>query len=79
MLRRLVPTRIVLVLDLDASVEQVQFDPGQLDQVVVNLVVNSVDAMADAGTITVRTTACSSSRRRTSSSIPTSCRAATSH
>jgi PAS domain S-box-containing protein len=56
LLRRLVPTRIVLVLDLDASVENVQFDPGQLDQVVVNLVVNSVDATAETGTITVGTT-----------------------
>ena len=52
LLRRLVPTRIVLVLDLDASVVNVQFDPGQLDQVVVNLVVNSVDAVAEIGTIT---------------------------
>ena len=49
------PTRIVLVLDLDASVVNVQFDPGQLDQVVVNLVVNSVDAVAETGTITVGT------------------------
>ena len=55
LLRRLVPTRIVLVLDLDASVVNVQFDPGQLDQVVVNLVVNSVDAVAETGTITVGT------------------------
>ena len=56
LLRRLVPTRIMLVLDLDAGVENVQFDPGQLDQVVVNLVVNSVDAMAENGTIMVGTT-----------------------
>ena len=45
MLRRLVPPRVVLVLDLDPRIERVQVDPGQLDQVVVNLVVNSVDAM----------------------------------
>ena len=55
MLRRVVPPRVVLVLDLDPRIERVQVDPGQLDQVIVNLVVNSVDAMPEAGTITVST------------------------
>jgi two-component system, cell cycle sensor histidine kinase and response regulator CckA len=55
MLRRLVPPRVVLMLDLDSRIERVQVDPGQLDQVIVNLVVNSVDAMPAAGTITIRT------------------------
>ena len=55
MLRRLVPPRVVLMLDLDPRIERVQVDPGQLDQVIVNLVVNSVDAMPEAGTITVST------------------------
>jgi signal transduction histidine kinase len=55
MLRRLVPPRVVLVLDLDPRIERVEVDPGQLDQVIVNLVVNSVDAMPGAGTITVTT------------------------
>lgn len=55
MLRRLVPPRVVLMLDLDPRIERVQVDPGQLDQVIVNLVVNSVDAMPEAGSITVST------------------------
>src|SRR5438128_2618035 len=55
MLRRLVPPRVALMLDLDPRIERVQVDPGQLDQVIVNLVVNSVDAMPEAGTITVST------------------------
>jgi signal transduction histidine kinase len=55
MLRRLVPPRVVLTLDLDPRVERVQVDPGQLDQVIVNLVVNSVDSIAETGTITVST------------------------
>jgi signal transduction histidine kinase len=55
MLRRLVPPRVTLMLDLDPRIERVQVDPGQLDQVIVNLVVNSVDAMPEAGTITVST------------------------
>jgi signal transduction histidine kinase len=55
MLRHLVPARVVLVLDLDPNIERVLVDPGQLDQVIVNLVVNSVDAMPEAGTITITT------------------------
>ena len=55
LLRRLAPHHVVLVLDLDTAVKSVQVDPGQLDQVLVNLVVNSADAMPDGGTITVST------------------------
>jgi PAS domain S-box-containing protein len=55
MLLRLVPPRAALLLDLDPLIERVQVDPGQLDQVIVNLVVNSVDAMPGTGTITVST------------------------
>jgi len=55
MLRRLTPPRIVLVLNLAPELEPIQVDPGQLDQVIVNLVVNSVDAIPESGTITLST------------------------
>ena len=55
MLRRLVHDNIVIMLDLDPRIEHVQVDPGQLDQVVVNLVVNSADAMPKGGTISLET------------------------
>jgi PAS domain S-box-containing protein len=56
MLRRLVRENIVIVLNLDPDIHRVRVDPGQLDQVVMNLVLNSGDAMAKGGTITVSTT-----------------------
>jgi PAS domain S-box-containing protein len=55
MLRRLVRENIVIILKLDPGIERVRVDPGQLDQVIVNLVMNSGDAMPNGGTITVST------------------------
>jgi len=55
MLRRLVRDNIVLVLDLGADLAPVRVDPGQLDQVVINLVVNAGDAMPGGGTATLAT------------------------
>jgi len=55
MLRRLVRENIVIVLNLDPDIPRVRVDPGQLDQVVVNLVTNSSDAMPKGGTVTVST------------------------
>jgi two-component system cell cycle sensor histidine kinase/response regulator CckA len=55
MLRRLVHDNVVIMLNLDPRIEQVQVDPGQLDQVVVNLVVNSADALPKGGTISLET------------------------
>lgn len=56
-LGRLTGGRVTLVMTLAASVPLIQIDPGQFDQVVINLVVNARDAIADTGTITVRTSA----------------------
>jgi two-component system, cell cycle sensor histidine kinase and response regulator CckA len=53
MLRRLVKENIVIVLDLDPRIARVRVDPGQLDQVIVNLVVNAADALPEGGTITL--------------------------
>jgi PAS domain S-box-containing protein len=55
MLRRLVRENIVIVLNLDPRIDAVRFDPGQLDQVIVNLVVNAADALPKGGTITLST------------------------
>jgi PAS domain S-box-containing protein len=55
MLRRLVKENIVIVLNLDPRIAAVRFDPGQLDQVIVNLVVNAADALPQGGTITLST------------------------
>jgi two-component system, cell cycle sensor histidine kinase and response regulator CckA len=53
MLRRLVKENIVIVLNLDPRIAPVRVDPGQLDQVIVNLVVNAADALPEGGTITL--------------------------
>jgi two-component system, cell cycle sensor histidine kinase and response regulator CckA len=55
MLRRLIRDHIVLVVDLDPHVDRIRVDPGQLDQVVMNLVMNAGDAMPHGGTATVTT------------------------
>jgi two-component system, cell cycle sensor histidine kinase and response regulator CckA len=52
-LRRLVPSRIELSFDLKGDPEWIKADVTQLDQVILNLVVNAVDAVPGAGAIEV--------------------------
>ena len=54
LLRRLLGSHIELVMDLEEPGRLVRADPTQLDQVLVNLAVNARDAMADGGTLTLR-------------------------
>jgi len=48
---------IELVRSLSPDLPEITADPGQLNQVLVNLVVNSVQAMPEGGTLTVQTLA----------------------
>ncbi len=54
MLRRLIREDIELVLFLAPTPLAVRSDPGQIEQVVLNLVVNARDAMPNGGRISVR-------------------------
>ena len=56
MVRRLIGEHIAFVTDLDPDAGRVLVDPGQLEQVIVNLAVNSRDAMPSGGLLTVETT-----------------------
>jgi PAS domain S-box-containing protein len=51
MVRRLLGERIEFRLDLAADAGRVFMDPGQLEQVVINLAINARDAMPQGGTL----------------------------
>ena len=55
MLRRLIGAQIDLECAPDPDAGCVLIDPGQLDQMIINLVVNSRDAIHDSGKITLAT------------------------
>ena len=54
MLRRTLGEDVRLALDLPETALWVQTDPGQIDQVLMNLSVNARDAMAHGGTLSVK-------------------------
>jgi two-component system cell cycle sensor histidine kinase/response regulator CckA len=55
MLSRLIGDNIELALELAEPAGCVLADPGQIEQVIINLVVNARDAMPDGGRITIST------------------------
>jgi two-component system cell cycle sensor histidine kinase/response regulator CckA len=55
LLRRLIGGAITLKLEHGRDLHPVLVDQGQVEQVVINLVVNARDAMPEGGTLTIRT------------------------
>lgn len=55
MLKRLIGEDVMLSTHLGEGLGNIKADPGQIEQVIVNLAVNSRDAMPRGGSLTIRT------------------------
>ena len=55
MLQRVLGEKVRLLSDLSANLPSVHADPGQLEQVILNLALNARDAMPQGGTLTLAT------------------------
>jgi signal transduction histidine kinase len=55
MLHRLIDENVELTLDLEKKNGRIKADPGQIGQVLMNLVVNARDAMPNGGRLTIAT------------------------
>ncbi|MBI3603872.1 MAG: PAS domain S-box protein [Nitrospirae bacterium] len=54
MLRRLIGENIALIVEPGAALGRVKADPGQIEQVIMNLAVNARDAMPKGGRLTIK-------------------------
>lgn len=55
MLRRLLREDVELITQCQRSLSKVRVDPGQIDQVILNLAINARDAMPEGGKLTIET------------------------
>ena len=55
LLNRTVPKMIEIRLHLDPDLKTISADPGQIEQIILNLAINARDAMPDGGTFTIKT------------------------
>ncbi len=72
MLKQLLGIRVLLSLELDLNpaTDTVWIDPGQLEQVIVNLVANAKDALPGTGNILIQTTTTKLSAANRSGDLP---------
>lgn len=55
MLIRLIGEDIKLVTDFGTKIGNIKADPGQVEQIIMNLIINARDAMPEGGTIKIKT------------------------
>ena len=55
LLRRLIGEEFTVLIKLTTPLERVSADPGQIEQVIMNLAVNARDAMTQGGVLTIET------------------------
>src|ERR687894_814781 len=53
--RMLGPTDVTVKMDLDPTTHVIEADPGQIEQVILNLAANARDAMPGGGMLTIQT------------------------
>ena len=70
MLRRLIGEDIEFVTDLAGGLGLVKADPGQLEQVIMNLAINARDAMPQSGRLIIKTANAERDERGTQSGLP---------